>query len=111
MEPASLPSFPRRLVFNICEDTNQFPLENIATVCYYDVARDMVVRLADGEVSHGFLYNNDNCMREYIFDNNTWRSQHYYDAELGSSHGEDNDDEDCAYTSEEDDDEEEQQQG
>ena len=71
----------------------------------------MAVKVADGEVSHGFLYNSDNDMTDYIFDNNTWRAQVPYDAEPGSSHGQDNDDEYCAYTSAEDVDDQEQQQG
>ena len=83
---------------------------------YYDVVMDMVAMVADGEVSHAFLYTNDFGMRECIFDEQYLRSQVVYDAELGSSLGQDNDDEYRAYTSEEDDDddnddEEEQQQG
>ena len=62
------------------------PRKNHAIVFYYDVARDMAVRVAGGEVSHALLYNNDNGTREYIFDNNTWRPQVLYVAELGSSH-------------------------
>ena len=61
----------------------------------------MVVRLAGGEVSHAFLYNNDNGKREYIFDSNIWRSQVPYAAEPGSAHGQYNDAEYCAYTNEE----------
>ena len=58
-----------------------------------------------GEVPHAFLNKNDNGMREYIFDHNTWRPQAAYDAELGTSDGRDNRDEYCSYTSEAYDDE------
>ena len=87
------PSSSTKFVFNICENTHQVAQENHATAFYYDVARGMVGRVADGNVSHAFLYNNDNCMTEYIFDNSTSRSPVLYDAELRSSHGQDNDDE------------------
>jgi hypothetical protein len=78
---------------------------------YCDVARDMAVRVAGGVVAHAILYNTDNGMREYIFDNNTWRPQVPYAAEPGTTHCQDNDDEYCAYTIEADDNDEEQQPG
>ena len=97
-------------MFHIWENTHQTAQANNTAVFYYDVARDMAVRVAAGEVSHGFLYENNNGMREYIFDSHTWRPQVPYDAEPVSSHGQSNDDEECAYTSEEDDYDEEQHQ-
>jgi hypothetical protein len=42
-------------------------------------------------------------------DSKTWRSHVPYDAELGSSHGQDNADEYCAYANEEDADAKQQQ--
>ena len=73
-------------MFKFCEETRQSAQEHHATGFYYAVARDMVLRVAGGEVSHAFLYKNDISMREYIFDNNTWMSQVPYDAEPDSLH-------------------------
>ena len=57
-------------------------------------------------VSHAFLHKSYNGIKEYIFDNVTWRSTVHYDAQRGNLNGADNAEEYDAQAMEEDDNDE-----